>query len=186
MKRLQRICLVWVAAWLVYGSPPNAAYSQNGRNVELKQAKQYFNNGKFLNSIDILKRLVVTKTLAKEDYLDASEYLSMAYVSTDNDHEADKIFTAILTKDPHYRPSDKWWPHNRLMKVFYRTAKRIQGSLELRSPGIKTIAIIDFENNSIEDFEKYQNLGNALSKILINDFAVLSSCTYEKGFVTRT
>lgn len=175
MKRLQPICLVWVVAWLVCGSLPNAAHSRNGTNVELKEAKQYFNNGKFLNSIDILKRLVVTKTLAKEDYLDASEYLSMAYVSTDNDHEAAKIFTAILTKDPHYRPSDKWWPHNRLMKVFYRTAKRIQGSLELRSPGIKTIAIIDFENNSIENFEKYQNLGNALSKILINDFAVLSS-----------
>ncbi|MCG8605776.1 CsgG/HfaB family protein [bacterium] len=174
MKRFQKIYTLLFAI-LLFSAVWAPAYSQNGENVELKQAKQYFNNGKFLNSIDILKKLVVTKTLAKEDYRDACEYLAMAYVSTNQESDAKKIFTEIITKDPNYRPSDKWWPHNRLMKVFYNTAKELQGSLQLKSPGIKTIAIIDFENNSIEEAEKYDNLGNALSKILIGDFAVLSN-----------
>ena len=154
-----------------------AVLAQNSENVELRQAKDYFNNGKFPNSIGILKRLVVTRTLAKEDYFDACEYLAMAYVSTNQDHEAASVFAEILQKHPNYKPSDQWWPHKRLMKIFYQTAKKEQGSLAItpQDPGIKTIAIIDFENNSIEEADKYANLGNALSKILIGDFAVLSS-----------
>ncbi|MFQ5603605.1 MAG: CsgG/HfaB family protein [bacterium] len=152
-------------------------FAQAGeKNMELQEAIQLFNNGKFQKSIELLQRLVATKTLSKEDYLEASEYLAVAYVSTGKDIKAEEVFAQVLNREPRYKPSDSWWPHQRLMADYYRSVKKAGMSLSLQSkgPGIKTIAIIDFENNSVTDADKYANLGSALSKILISDFSVLS------------
>lgn len=146
-------------------------------NVELQEAKNYFNEGKFSDAINLLERLVVTRTVSKQDYVEASEYLAVAYVSIGQDPRAEEVFVRVLEKSPDYKPADLWWPHKRLMAGYYRSVKKAGKSLNLgaQSPGIKTIAIIDFENNSIDDVEKYANLGGALSKILISDFSVLSN-----------
>ncbi len=146
------------------------------QNIELQEAIQYFNNGQFKKAADLLERLVVTKTLSREDYVTASEYLAVTYVSNRQDEKAEAIFAQMIEKSPDYKPNDQWWPHKRLMAGYYRSLKKAGKSLtgSTPGPGIKTIAIIDFENNSIEDAEKYENLGRALSKILIGDLAVLS------------
>jgi TolB-like protein len=146
------------------------------QNVELQEAKKYFNEGEIQKSIDILQRLVTTRSLSQQDYIDANEHLAVAYVATNQDDAAAGVFTEVLQKNADYRPSDNWWPHQRLMASYYKTVKEIKGSLEVEAgPGIQTIAFMDFENNSIDDAEKYTNLGNALSKILITDFGVVSS-----------
>lgn len=146
------------------------------QNIELQEAKKFFNDGEIQKSIAILQRLVVTHTLSPQDYVDANEHLAVAYVSTNQDAAAEEIFTQVLKKNAKYRPSDNWWPHQRLMASYYKTAQNIRGSLTLEEagPGIQTIAIMDFENNSIDDADKYANLGNALSKIIISDFGVLN------------
>ncbi len=149
----------------------------HAQNLELDEAKKYFNEGEFEKSIDLLKRLVVTKTLSPPDYVEANEYLAVAYVSTNQDSEAEIIFSQVLKKMADYKPSDRWWPHQRLMASYYKTAQNAGQTLQVEpsGPGIQTVAIMDFENNSIDDAEKYTNLGNALSKILISDFGVVSS-----------
>ncbi len=153
-----------------------SAFMPMQQNIELKEAIQNFNNGQFKKAIDLLHRLIVTHALSNIDYQTASEYLAVAYVSTNQDAKAEGVFTEILKQDPTYKPNDRWWPHKRLMASYYRTVKKVGHSLQLSgsSPGIKTIAIIDFENNSIEHAEKYANLGHALSKIIISDLSVLS------------
>jgi len=140
----------------------------------VEEAKKSFNNGEFQEAIGVLERLIVTKTLPKESYVEASEYLAVAYVSTNQDQKAKEIFGEILEKKPDYKPSEHWWPHQRLMSSYYKTVQEIEPNASSPSPGIQTIAIMDFENNSVDDAEKYQNLGGALAKILIGDFAVIS------------
>lgn len=170
------------ASWLVLASVCVCFLNANAfsyfyeKNEELEQAKVHFNNGEFQQAIELLENLTSTEMLPENVYQEANEYLAVAYVSTGKDEHAKEIFAQMLKKQPDYRPSELWWPHNRLMKVFYQTAKEVQGTLEVErpDPGIQTIAIMDFENNAIDDAEKYVNLGNALSKILISDFAVLS------------
>lgn len=162
--------LIGMAAWMCFlNSHVFARFYE--KDAELEQAKKYFNNGQFQQAIDLLEDLTSTEMLTE-----ANEYLAVAYVSTGKDEQAKEVFAGMLKKQPDYKPSEFWWPHNHLMKVFYQTAKEMQGSLEVErpDPGIQTIAIMDFENNAIDDAEKYVNLGNALSKILISDFAVLS------------
>ncbi|MFQ6113986.1 MAG: CsgG/HfaB family protein [bacterium] len=147
------------------------------KNEELEEAKRYFNDGHFKKAIELLERLVITKTLPSDAYREASEYLAVAYVSNNQDKKAKAIFSQMLYEDTNYKPSEQWWPHQRLMANYYKTRQKAGLSLKVTSqgPGIKTIAIIDFENNSIDDAEKYENLGKALSKILISDFAVLGN-----------
>jgi len=171
---MYRACLNWMMfACLCAGLLTSPLAAQ--QNIEVKEAINLFNNGDFQKAIDILNRLVETRALSKTDYVTASEYLAVAYVSTNQDTKAEQVFQNILHQDAAYKPRDVWWPHKRLMASYYRTVKKSGQSLQVssKSPGIKTIAILDFENNSIENAEKYSNLGHALSKILISDFSVL-------------
>lgn len=167
------LCALLLLAALILSGSFSVVTAQN---VELEQAKTYFLNGEFQRAIDVLERLIVTKTLSRRDYQEAAEYLAVAYVSVNQDEKAQQVFANVLQRDRDYRPSELWWPHKRLMTCFYRTAQQVQpqSKPESQGPGIKTIAIMDFENNSIEEPEKYDNLGGALAKILISDLAVLS------------
>jgi TolB-like protein len=145
-------------------------------NVELEEAKQYFNQANFDKAIVILERLIVTKTLPKEAYCEAGEYLALAYVSQNQTQRARQIFAELIKADRNYKLNEQWWPHQTLMNCYFQTLKELGISLQVEapSPGIKTIAIIDFDNNSIDDVARYQNLGKAMAKILITDFSVLS------------
>jgi TolB-like protein len=127
----------------------------------------------FDQAIPLLAELTSNQTLPLEPYIEASEYLAVAYVSTDQDAKADKVFGNVLQKDNSYRPSEWWWPHKRLMRSYYKTVSEMK-TLEIQqSPGIPTIAVIDFSNNSVDEAEKYDNLGGGLAKILIGDLSVI-------------
>jgi len=167
MKKIQRlgsIILILVVS--------NAAAL--AKNARLDEAISHFNNGRFQTSIELLESLVAAKTLEQTDYLTASEYLAVAYLSKDETHKVEEIFAGILKKNPDYRPSDQWWPHQKLMNIYFQTVKRLGKSLKptREEGGLKTIAIMDFENNSVENSDKYQNLGKALSKIVTGDFSL--------------
>ena len=100
------------------------------QNIELKEAIQNFNNGQFQKAIDLLNRLIVTHALSNIDYQTASEYLAVAYVSTNQDAKAEGVFTEVLKQEPTYKPNDRWWPHKRLMASYYRTVKKVGHSLQ--------------------------------------------------------
>ena len=157
------------------GQPLTSEKSQP--NLELQEAISFFNQAEFEKAIAILKRLIVTKTLPKEAHCEAGEYLALAYVSQNQAQHARQIFAELLQIDKSYKLSEQWWPYQALTNCYFQTLQESGISLqpETPSPGVKTIAIIDFDNNSIDDIDRYENLGKALSKILITDFAVLGS-----------
>lgn len=142
------------------------------QDTELDAAKEHFYNGEFDQAIGLLEKLLASYTLPEKLYQQASEYLAVSYITKDQEDQAKAIFAKLLEKDASYKPNDYWWPHKKLMATYYSTVQE-QGlplGVPQKGPGIKTIAVIDFENNSVDDAEKYANLGGALSKILINDF----------------
>ncbi len=160
-----------------------------GQNVELEEAKVYLNQGNTKKATDILKRLVETKTLSAESHIEASELLAVAYIFDGDDEEAEDVFANLINehkgyKYPHYSPpkppksnDTSWcWTHPHLAKSYLTAMKKAGVSLKLepQGPGIQTIAIIDFENNAIDDAEKLNNFGRALAKIMISDFTVVS------------
>ncbi len=179
MQIRQKVAMIVFSTLLLQSSNGrvfSSVTSQDARSVELETAKQHFKGGDFSAAINLLDRLLVTSTLSNDNYVEASEYLAVSYVTIGQDSKAEGVFDQILQRAPNYKPSDQWWPHRRLMTGYYRTLKKTGQSLGVsaKDPGIRTIAIMDFENNSIDDADKYTNLGNALSKILIGDFAVVN------------
>jgi len=143
---------------------------------DLNQAKEHFYNGEFDQAIELLETMLTTRTLPEKTYQQASEYLAVSYITKNQEDKAESVFAELLEQDASYKPNDYWWPHKKLMATYYSTVKEQGLSLGVpeKGPGVKTIAVIDFENNSVDDAEKYTNLGGALSKILINDFFSLS------------
>ena len=155
----------------------NTSEQDGDKNADLEEAKRLFNRGEFEKAIAILDRLIVTKTLTKDLIQEASELLAVALVSNNQDDRAKQVFVNLLKADRNYRPNDQWWPHRRLINNYFRSMQEAGISLQVEKPdpGIKTIAIMDFDNNSIDDAERLENLGKALSKILITDMTVLSN-----------
>lgn len=145
----------------------------SARNVELEKAIKHYQDAEFQKAIDLLERLVITKQLSKEDHREALEYLAMLYCAEGQVQKAKAIFKEILDEDCNYRPSENWWPHQRLMDVFYEMLKGCP--VPQFDSKIKTIAFIDFDNASVENFEKYQNLGKALAKMISSDFGNLNN-----------
>lgn len=183
MKSNVSILIAILLAFLTFSAIPS------NENVELEEAKNYLNEGSTQKAIGILSRLVTTKTLATNAHIEASELLAVAHVFNGDDEEAEAVFATLIKeypeyKYPHYQPDPKakpndtsWcWTHPHLAKSYLTALKRAGASLKLAAPGpgVKTVAIIDFENNAIDDKEKFENFGRALAKILISDFAVLS------------
>ena len=188
---MKRVMIFWSIAVLLGGSGGvifESAWAQehpgqpltsekNQPNLELQEAIKFFNQAEFDQAIVILKRLLVAKTLPKAAHFEAGEYLALAYVSQNQTQHARQVFAELLQIDKNYKPSEQWWPCQALTNCYFQTLREAGVSLqpEASSPGIKTIAIIDFDNNSVDDPGRYENLGKALSKILITNFAVLGS-----------
>lgn len=163
------------AAWAQEHPGQPLASEKDQPNLDMQEAIKLFNQAEFEQAIAILKRLVVTKTLPKTAHCEAAEYLALAYVSQDQTQHARQVFAELLQIDKNYKPSEQWWPYQALTNCYFQTLREAGVSLqpEAPSPGIKTIAIIDFDNNSVDEPARYENLGKALSKILITNFAVL-------------
>jgi TolB-like protein len=144
-------------------------------NVELENAKKLFRGGEFDQSITILERLISTSTLAQIQRIQALEYLAFCNVAKDNYDRVQTCFADILPIRPDYEPPESFRSHPGLMESYMKARKKIVGDVKVSavSGDIKTVAVLDFDNNSIDDAERLANLGKGLADILITDLGML-------------
>jgi TolB-like protein len=133
-------------------------------------------NADFEKAQAILQALMSIPSLSTEALCDAADYLALTYHAQQQENKACEIFEQVLRKAQNYQPGEPCWPYQPLMNCYYATSKRL-GLPPPEKPNsrIQTIAIIDFDNNAVDEAERYQNLGKALAKIMITDFRVLSN-----------
>jgi TolB-like protein len=84
-------------------------------------------------------------------------------------------FAQILRVDAAYEPRDTYLSHPAVMRAWLNARKQVVGNFAMTpSSTIKTIAILDFDNNSLDDADKLANLGKGLADILISDLGTLT------------
>jgi TolB-like protein len=156
------------------GSLPEASAASSSQ-LELAIAA-YSKDLDFDRAITSLTSLLQGGTLTKNEQVRAWEYLALAHIAKGKEHygEARKAIRTLVQLDPNLRP-DPDRLHPEFMKIYFGVAKE-EGLLEERAdPGIKTIAVLDFDNNSVEDHEKLEPLRGGFADMLVTDLSRLTT-----------
>ncbi len=160
----------WIALLLLLALPVLAA-----ENQELERAKAHFRAGRIEEAINLLETLISTSTLSTADRVEAWEFLAFCNVAKQNEARVQTSFAEILKLDAAYEPRDSYLSHPAVMRSWLTARKQVLGNYwQMTDAGIKTVAILDFDNNSISDADKVANLGKGLADILITDLSALT------------
>ena len=144
-------------------------------NLELEKAKAWFRDGNIDEAVALLERMITTSTLSSQDRVEALEVLAYCNVAKQREPNVQSSFAQILTINASYEPRDSYLSHPAVMRAWMNARKQVLGNVAIAPPsGIKTIAILDFDNNAIDDADKLANLGKGLADILITDLTALT------------
>jgi TolB-like protein len=140
------------------------------QNANLQQAIDTYNSADFDGAID--KFLVVARNtdLDKPTRKVAMEYLGRAYSAKRMNDEARAIIKDLLDLEPPlYEPDPDVEPKT-LVDLYYEVRHDYVGSYEVEraDPGLQTMAIVDFTNNSITDNTDLEPLRQGLADLVIN------------------
>lgn len=167
-RRMKAIAL-FAVPFLLIGAVQQAAGQQDSA-AKLKQAHQYFKTANYDKAIELYAILAKDRSLAKEQRRTVLWNLGRAYVAKDLQKDAKETIRELLELEPPLLEPDPDVESPPMMKLYYEVRKNKAGSYEVEraDPGIKTIAILDFSNRSIDERERLHPLEKGFSELLIN------------------
>jgi len=147
-----------------------AVQKGEGAKQKLEKAMDLYSTARFDNAIEILSELAKDRSLDKKDQREVLLALGRAYVAKGLKNKALSAISRMLDLEPPMIEPDPDTECPPLMKVYYNARKQKSGSnvAERGDPGIKTIAILDFMNRSVDDKEKFDPLEKGFAELLIN------------------
>lgn len=149
-------------------------YAQSKIEIRINQARTHYTSARFDDAITSLSTLSKQKDLTENQQISIYQLLGFAMVAKGYYDRAKEMVEKIVELDP----SIQFNPENvppKLMRIFYEVKKEQKGGFTIDQrpdPGVKTIAILDFDNNSIgEDKEKWEPMGKGIAQMLITDLS---------------
>lgn len=145
--------------------------AQDEGKTRLAEAEQYYKSALFDKAIDILNSLSNDKAIDNDVRKDALRFLGRAYVAKGLYDKAKESITKLLELEPPVVTLNPDFEPPALMKVYYDARKSVTGSYEVErpDPGIKTMAVIDFKNRSIDEKEKFDPMEKGFADLLIHE-----------------
>ncbi len=145
-----------------------------GQNAELETAVAAYQSADFDGAITLFADLAGNETQDKQVRKQALHYLGRAYVAKQMEGEARQAIHDLLEMEPPLVELDPDVESPPLMNLYYEVRKDFGGdyTVERADPGLQTMAIIDFNNNSItSDQAQLDPLGKGLSSLMISHFS---------------
>jgi len=160
-------CAVLVSALLVSAGSLRA---QGKGDDKLKTGTDYFDKGDFDNAIKVYTDIVAEKSFDRPVRREAFLGLGRAYFAKDNKDKAKTALSDMLDLEPplvELNPDEEAPP---LLKLYYKVRQEKAGNLQVEraDPGIKTIAVLDFKNSSVDDRDKFNPMEMGFSELMIN------------------
>lgn len=144
--------------------------AQDDPKSKLEEAEKYYNSAQFDNAIAILEELTTDGSVDIEIKKDAFRFLGRVYSAKGLYDKAKEALAELLKLEPPMIVFNPDYEPPVFMKLYYETRKEYSGSYEMErpDPGMKTMAIIDFKNRSIDKKTQYDPMEQGFADLFIN------------------
>lgn len=145
-------------------------WAQSDPKAKLDQAEQYYKSAQFDNAIGILDTLAADGSVDVEIRKEALRFLGRAYSAKGLYDKAKESISQLLKLEPPMVVFNPDYEPPVFMKLYYESRKEFSGSysVERPDPGMKTLAIIDFKNRSVDHKEQYDPMEQGFADLMIN------------------
>lgn len=144
--------------------------AQTDPGAKLDQAKQYYKSAQFDKAIELLNGLAADNTIDVEVRKEALRFLGRAYSAKGLYDKAKESIGQLLKLEPPMVVFNPDYEPPVFMKLYYESRKQFSGSynVERPDPGMKTMAIIDFKNRSVDHKAQYDPMEQGFADLMIN------------------
>jgi TolB-like protein len=148
----------------------SSIFAQTNPKEKLDQAEQYYKSAQFDSAIDILNDLAADNSIDVEIRKEALRFLGRAYSAKGLYDKAKESITQLLKLEPPMIVFNPDYEPPVFMKLYYESRKEYSGSyaVERPDPGMKTMAIIDFKNRSVDHKAQYDPMEQGFADLMIN------------------
>jgi len=139
-------------------------------DADLEAAIQPYDEGRYEEAIAALRAIAVDEAKPVPVRREALQYLGRAHLAQNEMERVREALHALLDLEPPLVELNPDVEPPPLMRLYYEVRRDFQGSYEVeRGPsGLQTLAIMDFTNSSVDEFERFAPLQQGLSSMMIN------------------
>ncbi len=175
--------LPWVLVALYVALPNPQLMAEPLDDPRIAEAREKYMFADYDGALSLLTALSQDTSLSDDDKRETFRLMGMVYTIMDNKDQALEMVRKWVSMEP---PRVEANPDNDLLDfvhIYYKVRKEVNESkfctppfdaphpcqygVERPDPGVKTIAIIDFDNNSIDDRERLDPLRQGLADLMI-------------------
>jgi len=154
--------------FIVFG---NITIAQENDRTSLLEAEKYYKDALFDKVIEILSELQTDESIEKDVRSEALKFLARSYIAKGQYNEAKESLQKLLELEPPIIELNPDYEPPALMKAYYDVRKLLSGGslvVERPDPGLKTMAIIDFKNSSIDQKAKFDPMEQGFADLMIH------------------
>lgn len=157
--------MIFISSFLL-----TSAYAQESPKDKLDLAEQLYKSAQFDDAINQLNSLVADSSVDVGIRKDALRFLGRAYSAKGLYDKAKESISQLLKLEPPMVVFNPDYEPPVFMKLYYESRKEFSGSfaVERPDPGMKTMAIIDFKNRSVDHKEQYDPMEQGFADLMIN------------------
>jgi TolB-like protein len=143
-------------------------FSQSQKE-KLEQAEQHYRQAQFDNAIEILNEITGDNSTDHETKKEALRFLGRSYTAKGLYDKAKESILNLLELEPPIVEFNPDYEPPVFMKLYYESRKEFSDSysVERPDPGMKTMAIIDFKNRSIDKKAQYDPMEQGFADLMI-------------------
>ena len=138
--------------------------------VDLDAATEKYSSGRYAEAIAALKAIERNRANAVLVRQEALRYLARAHLAQGEVEQARAALHDLLALEPPVVELNPDVESPPLMRLYYEARRAHHDSYEVRGagPSVQTLAVMDFTNSSVDDFERFAPLQQGLPSIMIN------------------
>lgn len=159
--------VIRLAAALLILAPSAPLLAQK---ASLDSAVEAYHAADFDTAIKLFAELAGDEAVSKGVRKEALQFLGRSYIAKRDEEEAREVMQDLIELEPPIIELDPDMEPPSLMKLYYDVRKELTDSYEVEraDPGLQTLAIVDFTNNSLDERERYDPLQGGFASLMVH------------------